>query len=78
MKNEAAPLKSDMTQNGTLAIDNDAKIKEGLARLEAQVISNGTATAELRDNVQAAVHGLSQHPSLATSTGETSTAPMGS
>ena len=69
MKSEAARLKSDITLNATLATDNDAKIKEGLAHLEAQVISNGAATAELRKDVQEAVHGISQQ------VGATPTAP---
>ena len=60
MKSETARLKSHITLNATLATDNDAKIKEGLALLEAQVISNGDATAELRKDVQGAVHGISQ------------------
>ena len=60
MKSETARLKSDITLNATLANDNDAKIKEGLAHLEAQVISNGEATAELRKDAQGAVQGISQ------------------
>ena len=74
MKREAAQIKSDITQNATLATDNDAKTKEGLANLEAQLISNGAATAELRKDVQAPVHGLSQHPNLTAGTGAASTA----
>ena len=56
MKSEAARLNSGITQNATLAKDNNAKIKEGLAHLEAQVMSNGVATAELRKDVQGAFH----------------------
>ena len=69
VKSEVTQLKSDIHQNANLAVDNDSRLKEGLARLEAQVIANGAATAELRGDVQAAVHGLAQHPSLATGTG---------
>ena len=47
-------LKSDINQNATLAVHNNARLKEGLARLEAQVIANGAATAELRGDEQAA------------------------
>ena len=47
MKSETARLKSDITLNATLATDNDAKTKEGLALLEAQVISN----AKIKDGL---------------------------
>ena len=40
MKSETARLKSDITLNATMVTDNDARTKEGLARLEAQVVSN--------------------------------------
>jgi hypothetical protein len=77
MKSETARLKSDITLNATMVTDNDArtkeglalleaqvvsntKVKDGLAHLEAQVISNCTAIAELRRDVQGAVHGISQ------------------
>ena len=69
IKSEVTQLKSDINQNASVALDNDARLKEGLARVEAQVIANGAATVELRGDVQAAVHGLAQHPSLATGTG---------
>ena len=39
---------------------SNTKVKEGLALLEAQVLSNSTAIAELRRDVQGAVHGISQ------------------
>ena len=52
VKSEVAQLKSDINQNANLAVDNDGRLKEGLARLEAQVIANGAATAELRGDVR--------------------------
>ena len=71
-------LKSDINKNASLALDNDARLKEGLARLEAQVIANGAATAELRGEVQAAVYRLAQHPNLTTVTGAAAAAPEAS
>ena len=35
MKSEVTQLKSDINKNATLAFDNDARIKQGLARMEA-------------------------------------------
>ena len=40
MKTETARLDADILQNAKIAIENDVKTKEGLALLEAQVISN--------------------------------------
>ena len=47
LKSETAQVKSDIAQNASLATDNDSRLKEGLARLEAHVIVNGVATTEL-------------------------------
>ena len=78
MKSEVTQLKSDISQNPSLAVDNDTRLKEGLARLETQVIANGAATAELRGDVQAAVHGLAQHPNLTVGTGAAAATPEAS
>ena len=68
VKTKNTQLKSDIAQNANLAVDNDSRLKEGSTSLEAQVIANGVATTELRGDVQAVVHGIAQHPILASGT----------
>ena len=68
MKAEVAQVKSDATQNTTLAVDNDWRLKHGLMELEKQINQNGAATAELRADVQAVVQTIAQHPTLALAT----------
>ena len=66
MKAEIAQVKSDATQNATLAVDNDGRLKQGFMELEKQVNQNG---AELRADVQAAVQTIALHPNLASAAG---------
>ena len=65
---EITQVKSDATQNATLAVDNDGRLKQGLMELEKQVNQNEAATAELRADVQAAVQTIALHPTLASAT----------
>ena len=55
LKSSEETINEKITENGALATDNDSRLKQGLAQLEAQVLSNGAGTDVLRSDAQAAL-----------------------